>query len=122
MKDILFVDDNNIVLETFKAIVEQYNYSVEICNNSLKGLDLALENDFALIITDYKMPGLDGIEFIKRVKNIKPSSNIYLLTGYYDNHIVEKVLESGANGLMKKPFEVSKILTIMNSKFNKTKR
>jgi len=114
MKRILFIDDDEIILSTFNSIVSSLNYSVTTCNDSLTALDLALKNDFKLIITDLKMPGLSGIDLIKKIKEAKKDAKIYILTGFKSDDIVKNVLESGATGIMEKPFELSKIVSIMN--------
>lgn len=67
-----------------------------------------------MIITDYKMPNMNGVEIIKKVKEEKPKAIIYLLTGFYDEDIVKIARESGATGIMNKPFEVSKIVSILS--------
>lgn len=114
-KKILFLDDDEIVLETFKYVMTDLNYEVVTYSNSKDCLNLALSEDFDLIITDIRMPELNGIEFIKRVKKVKPKSNIYVLTSYPDKNIVKEALSLGALGLMEKPFHVSKIVSVLNS-------
>lgn len=114
MKRILFIDDDEIVLSTFSSIMSSLNYSVTTCNESRTGLELALHTDFKLIITDLKMPELSGVDLIKRIIEKKPDSIIYLLTSFKTDDVVKSVLDSGATGIMDKPFEVSKIVTIMN--------
>ena len=115
MKRILFIDDDELVLETFKIVLGSYNFDITTTSSSLKGLELALENDFDLIITDLRMPDLNGAELVEKVKSDKPEARIYILTSYTKDDIVKTVLDSGASGIMEKPFELSKIISILNS-------
>lgn len=114
MKRILLIDDDAVVLASFTSIMSSLNYSVTTCNDSETALDLALNSDFKLIITDLKMPKLSGCELITKIKEKKKDSLIYLLTGFKTDDVVKSVLECGATGIMEKPFEVSKIVSIMN--------
>lgn len=113
MKRILFIDDDNIVLETFKYLLSNYNYDVTICNNSIEGLNLALNNDYELIITDYHMPNITGIELIKKVKLQKKNVSIILASGYLDDDIIDNAYKVGALSIMHKPFDLSKIVTLL---------
>lgn len=114
MKRILLIDDDVVVLASFTSIMSSLNYSVTTCNDSFTALDIALNIDFKLIITDMKMPNLSGMELIKKIKEKKKDSLIYLLTGFKTEDLVKNVIACGATGIMEKPFEVSKIVSIMN--------
>lgn len=113
MKRILLIDDNRDILETFNYMLTDLNYSVTTCIDSTEGLLKAINEDFELILTDYEMPNKNGCEIIKEVKRVKPNSAIYLLTGYYEENVINKAREVGATGIMNKPFEVSKIISIL---------
>lgn len=114
MKRILLIDDNKDVLDTFYYMLTDLNYDVTTCIDSTEGLKKAIDENFELIITDYKMPKLNGFEIIKRVKDIKPKAIVYLLTEVYEEHIIKIAREAGATGIMNKPFELSKIISILN--------
>lgn len=114
-KKILFLDDDEIVVESFKYIMTDLNYEVETFTDSESCLEMAVKKDFDLIITDMRMPGINGAEFIKGVIQKKPNARIYILTGYPGDEIVKTALETGAKGIMEKPFEVSKIVDLMNT-------
>ncbi|OQY38198.1 MAG: hypothetical protein B6229_06475 [Spirochaetaceae bacterium 4572_7] len=111
---ILLLDDDTIVLESFKYMMSRYNYGVSIYSDVKKCLDDIKDNDYSLILTDIRMPKIDGSEFVREVLKIRPDSYIYLLTSYPEDNIVKTALELGAKGLMEKPFQLSKIISIMN--------
>ncbi|SDK80091.1 HD domain-containing protein [Maridesulfovibrio ferrireducens] len=81
---ILFVDDEINLLKSVKAMFRK-QYSVDIAEGSEKGLEMIQnEKKYAVIISDLKMPGMDGIEFLHRVQKITPDTTRIMLTGHAD--------------------------------------
>lgn len=113
-KKILLLDDDDIVLDTFEMVMSDLNYDVSTFSDANKCLEVAASQDFDLIITDIRMPDLNGAEFVRELLVVKPEANVYILTGYPDDSIVKEALDLGAKGLMEKPFQVSKIISILN--------
>lgn len=111
---ILLLDDDEIILETFKYVMTDLNYDVTTFNNAKECLAAASTEDFDLIITDIRMPDINVAEFIDSLLKVKPDANVYILTSYPDDSIVKEALKLGAKGLMEKPFQVSKIVSIMS--------
>ncbi|WP_034603088.1 HD domain-containing phosphohydrolase [Maridesulfovibrio frigidus] len=81
---ILFVDDEINLLKSVKAMFRK-QYSVDIAEGPEKGLEMIQNgNKYAVIISDLKMPGMDGIEFLHRVQKITPDTTRIMLTGHAD--------------------------------------
>lgn len=114
-KKILILDDDKVILESFKLIVSNFNYDVTTSDNGNEALHLTKENNYDLIITDLLMPDINGKEFIKQVLASKPHSNIYILTSYPEENIAKESIEVGAKGLIEKPFSLSKIISVLNN-------
>lgn len=91
MTDILYVDDEIHNLNTFK-IAFRHIYNIHIAKNAFEGLDILKENDIQLVISDQRMDGLSGIEFLKRVKNLYPDSIRIIVTGYGDMDVMMKAV------------------------------
>ena len=70
--NILVVDDEAVVREGVRRILEGDRYSVESCASGRAALDLMQENDFNMVITDLKMPGMSGLEVLKAIKILQP--------------------------------------------------
>ena len=94
-KKILYIDDDYINVELFKI-----NFAKKcklLCGYSGEtGLHLLNSNpDVEMIISDMRMPGMNGIEFLRKVKNINPEIKCYILTGYGITNEIKKQVDSG---------------------------
>jgi DNA-binding NtrC family response regulator len=79
--NILVVDDEPVVLEGVRRILEGDRYSVEICANGRAALDLLQKQDFNMVITDLKMPEMKGQELLKAIKILQPEIPVIIITG-----------------------------------------
>ena len=70
MKNILIIDDNEEVLGIFKQLLLDEGYRVSTANNGASGVALFLRQNFDLVITDNNMPGMNGLDVIRRINNI----------------------------------------------------
>ena len=109
-KRILVVDDEEMILNAIKLILEDMGYSVSCFSNPEEGEKEAISNDYDLIILDLRMPKKNGADITKNIIKNKPEAKILILTAYPTDPLAKKALESGARSLLKKPFEISKIL------------
>ncbi len=107
---VLYVDDERVNLMLFEAYLGK-KYTVLIAENGTTGLDMLLNNgNIQVVISDMKMPRMNGIEFIKRARGIAPGIDFYILTGF---EITEEIQEALDTGLIKKyfrkPFDMNAI-------------
>jgi CheY-like chemotaxis protein len=79
-KRILLVDDEPSVSRAIKMLLEHEGFSVQIVNNGEAALALYAQERFDLVITDFSMPGMNGGELARRIKNIRPDQPIILAT------------------------------------------
>jgi len=107
---ILYVDDEPINLMLFQINFES-TYEVFTANNAFEGLEfLDKEPEILVIISDMKMPGMNGIEFIKRAKEKYPDKKFYILTGYEMTEEIKEALETGLIlNYFSKPFRLQEI-------------
>jgi len=82
--NILLVDDNRDGLLVRRSLLEEVGYRVEIAANGEEGLKLFESFPFDVVVTDYRMPRMDGGELIKRIRQLKPHARIILLSGFVD--------------------------------------
>lgn len=83
---ILIVDDDRDILIDFKHILEM-DYEVDTVSNPNEALSLVIENKYQVIISDYEMPGMSGIKFLRKVMNFSPDSARILVTGHADINV-----------------------------------
>lgn len=114
-KSILVIDDETMILDAIKIIFEDMGYSVETTPDPLKGTEAAIANDFDLILTDVRMPVRNGAEVTEAVLARKPKAKILVITAYPNDPLAERAIKAGAVGLLKKPFEIAKILDYLSA-------
>ena len=107
---ILVVDDEQIVLRSCTLILEGAGYEVKSAQNAEDGITLMAENTFDLVMTDLKMPEMDGIAFIKWMKIHKRQVGIVVITGYPSQETMKEAFSLGIIDYVPKPF-TPKLLT-----------
>jgi CheY-like chemotaxis protein len=82
--NILLIDDNRDGLLVRRSLLEEVGYRVVIATNGEEGLKLFESSPFDVVVTDFRMPRMDGGELIQRMRQLKPTARIILLSGYVD--------------------------------------
>ena len=113
--NILVVDDEETIRSLFKMTLEELGHKVVAAETGLKGLELLKQRDFAMVFLDLKMPGMDGAEFFRQIKTIRPRLPVIIITGYPDSDIMARALAQAPFGIMNKPFDESDIITAVNT-------
>ncbi len=115
MKHILVVDDDLLIVKTLKRLLTREKYKVTTALSGKEALNLIKENNFDLIISDIKMPEIDGIETVKRIReylaeNNKAAVPEIFITGYAKEEIYQDALALKAAGYIEKPFDMKALL------------
>jgi CheY-like chemotaxis protein len=82
--NILLVDDNHDGLVVRKALLDELGYWVQLAGNGEEGLKLYEASNFDVVVTDYRMPRMDGVELIGRIRKLNPNARIILLSGFVE--------------------------------------
>jgi len=109
---VLIVEDHPIVSESLARIITDSDLKVECFHaaNAAKGLAYLNGNTFDLILLDINLPDMNGIEFCKIVKSRFPEQKILAITTIAQRHVVEKMLEQGADGFILKTSDIDDII------------
>lgn len=107
---ILLVEDEHKIAQSIKKGLEQEKYVVEIAFSGTDGLDLGLSSDFDLIILDRLLPGIDGLEICKKVREKGIHTPILMLTAKGQTEDRVAGLDSGADDYLTKPFAFEELL------------
>ena len=110
---ILVVDDEPPVLLTLKAILEQEGYAVDAAAEGATALRMVREHRYDLVLTDLKMPGVDGMAVLKGVRNLSPETVTVMLTGYGSLDSALEAVQQGAYEYLLKPVEIPHLKLIV---------
>ncbi|MFC1496555.1 response regulator [Candidatus Margulisiibacteriota bacterium] len=123
-KKILIIDDEKSLALLIKANLDYTGkYSVELAYSGEEGVKKAEENDYALILTDFKMPGMNGEEVLNTIKSKKPQAPIVLVSVYHDDETtVTPKIRNKADGLISKPFDSKQLVETIENVIAKTKK
>ena len=109
MKKILVIDDEAMIVDVMKVILEDMGYQVTGFQNSQEGETDALKNNYDLILVDVRMPEKNGIDLMHEVKAKYPDLPVVIITGYPLAYPPEKAMAEGADGYIAKPFRINQI-------------
>lgn len=110
MTNILIVDDEEPLRTLLKSELEQYNFDIDTAENGEIALKKLRDKRFELTILDIRMPGMDGLEVLKIIRNENLSDKVIMLTGVDELKIARDSLQMGANDFLTKPYEIKTLL------------
>lgn len=103
--NILVVDYDKNILEEIKKNFELEGFMVDICNNSLEALKKFEMNKYHIVVTEIDMEMMNGIELLKKIKEIDPLTEVIIMTEHSSMERIFKCLEAGASDYVLKPFK-----------------
>ena len=111
---ILAVDDESIILDSFRKILVVAGYSIDTVEKGREALGLILKNDYDFVFTDLKMPEMDGLEVTKAVKHLRPDIDVIVITGYASIDTAVETMKFGAMDYVQKPFTEDELIAFFN--------
>ncbi len=105
MEKILVIDDEKPTLMMFRLTISAYGYEVLTAENGQEGLELFGRERPSIVLTDIKMPGMNGIEVLKQVKAIDPTTEVIVITGHGDMDLAIQALNLDATDFINKPIQ-----------------
>lgn len=121
MYKVLIIDDESIIRKGIKNIINWKQLDCEVCadaSDGIEGIELIRKYLPEIIITDIRMPGLDGLSMIKQVKSIVPNTKIIILTGYRDFDYVQEAIKCGAFDFLLKPSKIEELTAVLTRAVN----
>jgi two-component system cell cycle response regulator len=106
---VLIVDDDLSVRNTMDEYIANAGFSTLAASSAEEALELIEKNDFAVVITDIRLPGLGGLELTKVIKQ-KNGSDVIVVTGYSDDYSYEEAINIGASDFVIKPVRLEELL------------
>lgn len=119
MSSILIVDDERSIRNTLKEILEHEGYSVETAENGIIALAELKKTNYNLILLDIKMPQLDGIDVLKKIREEYPDTSVVMITGHGDIETAVECIKLGAFDFLQKPLDLNRILVTVRNALDK---
>jgi len=107
---ILVVDDEENMRESLKDILVEDNYDVEVSESGANALDKVQKLDVSVVITDARMPEMDGFELLRAIKKDWPELPVIMITAYATPKLAVEAMKQGAADYVSKPFDPDEIL------------
>ena len=103
---IAVVDDERMLLDVFSSLMRQFHYHADFFTNPVEALEAVLADPvrYSLVISDIKMPEMDGIAFAKKIRFVLPNMPILLMTGNISDELMEEATNLGNIEFLEKPF------------------
>ncbi|NWF66213.1 MAG: response regulator [Campylobacterales bacterium] len=108
--NVLFVEDDKVISEEMVEFLGRFFKNVYYANNGADAIELFKLHDIRLVITDIKMPTLDGLEMALVLKDLNPNIPIITITAHNEIDMLEKIKECKIDYYIGKPFEPNKLI------------
>src|SRR6478609_6045947 len=122
MQSILIIDDDKDICLVLSKFLGKNEYRVSIANSGEEGLRLLRSNDYDLILCDYKLPDLTGIELLQKIKVLNAFVAVIIITGYSDVKTAVETFRYGANDYVTKPLYPDELLVTIRETIEKNEK
>ena len=116
---ILVIDDDENIRKVLETILEDEGYIVATAETAKKGIEKSEEEFYNLALIDVRLPDMEGIELLSKLRNTKPKMRKIIVTGYPTLQNAVSAVNKGADAYVMKPFEVEKILQTIREQLKK---
>ncbi len=117
-KSILVVDDDSIILQLIKDILEPEGYTVTLAADGVAGMDLLRETKPDMVLLDIMMPGPDGYQVLESIRQYS-NVPVIMITGKRDEDSLEQAMRLGADDYVRKPFRPSELVARVHAKLRR---
>jgi DNA-binding NtrC family response regulator len=115
---VLVIDDEQIVLNSVRRILEDEHFKVDTCASGLEGIKRAKEKNYAIALTDLRMPDIGGMRVLRDIKRAKPAMPVVMITGYGSVKTAVQAIKLGAAEYLQKPFSPEELSAAVKSALN----
>jgi len=107
---VIIVDDDERLLRVFKTALSLEGYQCETASSAESALELINKTSFDIMLTDIRMPGIEGFELTQIAKKIRPDMAVIIMTAYAEEFSFDNAIEAGASDFIKKPFTLNELI------------
>jgi len=112
---ILLVDDEVELLRVNARLLTTLGYRILSAKNGQEALDLLLSHDIDLVVLDMLMPGMDGVETLRRIRGVRPDQKVVILSAFAEPEKVKEVKKLGVLAYLKKPLSLQSMTTVLRN-------
>jgi DNA-binding NtrC family response regulator len=116
---ILVVDDDENIRKVLKTILEDEGYTVDEAENAKKAIEKSRRNVYNLALIDIRLPDMEGIELLTKMKDTVPKMRKIIITGYPTLQNAIEAVNRGADAYILKPFDMEKVLATIKEQLRK---
>jgi two-component system response regulator FixJ len=109
------IDDDEAMRDSLNFLLDSANFNVTLFETALRFLEVLPRLEFGCVVSDVRMPGLDGIELLKRMKASSSRFPIVIMTGHGDVPLAVEAMKQGAVDFLEKPFEDDRLIGMIES-------
>jgi two-component system, NtrC family, nitrogen regulation response regulator NtrX len=120
MPKILIIDDEKAIRRTIKEILEFEKYNVDEAEDGQQGLDMALKGNYDVILSDIKMPKLDGTELLTKLMAHGTESSLIMMSGHGNIETAVDAVKKGAFDYLAKPIDLNRLLVTIRNAMDKS--
>ncbi len=110
---ILIVDDEELIRWSLQAALSGTNHTVDLAGSGEEALKMLKDSEYDIIITDLKMPGLDGLELMARIREKGINARVILISAFLSDGAMKQAAEYGAFKCVNKPFGIEDFLGVV---------
>jgi two-component system, LuxR family, response regulator FixJ len=114
-RKVYVIDDDAAMRDSLNFLLEAANFDVTLFDTAMKFLDRLPSLDFGCVVSDVRMPGIDGIELLKRMKTLTRRFPILIITGHGDVPLAVEAMKLGAVDFLEKPFEDDRLIGMIEA-------
>ncbi len=107
--EILLIDDDEWISDSLCGFFESEGCHLTALETAEEGMEATKRQGYDILITDYRLPGMDGLEFIRHIRGTQPHIMTILITAYKSEGVVSAARELGISGFIEKPFTTKTI-------------
>lgn len=119
MAKILIIDDEKAIRETLSEILSFENYKVDTASNGKEGVEMLTNNIYDVVLSDIKMPGMDGMEFLTKATEISPDTPVIMISGHGTIELAVEAVRKGAYDFIAKPPDLNRLLITLKNAIDK---
>ena len=119
MAKILIIDDEKAIRETLSEILSFENYKVDTASNGKEGVEMLTNNIYDVVLSDIKMPGMDGMEFLTKANEISPDTPVIMISGHGTIELAVEAVRKGAYDFIAKPPDLNRLLITLKNAIDK---